>query len=84
MTGVQTCALPIYVMEYQQKQNQELRQKLTETQHLCVELMDIVRSSESEVAFLERLSHRFYRRIRGLKDTIAAMQQGDGSSGGSS
>ncbi|CAM0906075.1 unnamed protein product [Alopecurus aequalis] len=81
---VQIRDINFHVMEYQQKQNQELRQKLTETQHLCVELMDIVRSSESEVAFLERLSHRFYRRIRGLKDTIAAMQQGDGSFGGSS
>ena len=72
------------VLEYQLKQNQELRQKLTETQHLCVELMDIVRASEREVAFLERLSHRFYRRIRSLKDTIAALQGGDGSSAGSS
>ena len=75
---------PSSATEYQQKKNQELRQKLTETQHLCIELMDIVRSSEREVAFLERLSHRFYRRIRSLKNTIAAMQDGDGSSGGSS
>ena len=62
---------------------EDLRHKLVETQHLCVELMDIVRSSEREVAFLERLSHRFYRRIRCLKDTVAALQRGDGSSAGS-
>ena len=72
-----------HVLGYQHHQMEDLRHKLVETQHLCVELMDIVRSSEREVAFLERLSHRFYRRIRCLKDTVAALQHGDGSSAGS-
>jgi hypothetical protein len=57
----------------QRQQIDGLNQKLAETNNLCVELMDVVRSSEKEVAFLERLVHRFYRRICCLKDTVAAL-----------
>jgi hypothetical protein len=76
------------VVAYQRQQLDDAGKKLVETKHLCVELMDALRSSEKEVAFLERLVHRFYRRIRCLKDTVAALRRGggggDGSSNGSS
>jgi hypothetical protein len=76
------------LVAYQRQQLDDAGKKLVETKHLCVELMDALRSSEKEVAFLERLVHRFYRRIRCLKDTVAALRRGggggDGSSNGSS
>lgn len=69
-----------YHLGYLQHQVEDLRKKLMEAEHLCAEFMNVVRSSESEVAFLERLTHRFYRRIRCLKDTVAALQHGGGGS----
>jgi hypothetical protein len=64
------------LMAYQGQQLGNVCKKLADTKHLCVELMDALRSSEKEVAFLERLPHMFYRRIRYLKDTVATLQHG--------
>ncbi|XBI42214.1 hypothetical protein VPH35_126573 [Triticum aestivum] len=78
-----------YQLGYLRHQVDDLRKKLMEAEHLCAEPMNIVRSSESEVSFLERLTHSFCRCILCPRDTVAALQHGGirssspGSSSGS-
>ncbi|EEE50814.1 hypothetical protein OsJ_31208 [Oryza sativa Japonica Group] len=61
-----------------------LRGRVVEAEKLCAELLTIVRSSENEVMFLERLTHRLYHRVRYLSETITVLQRGGGGSDSSS